>query len=270
MGTFPDMTYLMADPRKEKFVELIEQVAREIITTEHHLNGSFIRTPLLYPSGATVVVRIEQGDDRYFVSDWGLGHQETELYGAGTFYLRHARPIAEKAGVGFDNQAFFIMEATRDQLPGAIVTIANCSQEAAIRAADALAEKTFEDNKERLFERLVSVFAKTVGPTNKVVTKNVKVTGYSSTEWQIATLVRLPGSQMQTIFEPVTKHHNSVAHATMKFHDIALLGKDAPSRVAVVHNKQEFGTYLQVLSQSASVIDESVPDATIIGLAKAA
>ena len=98
----------------------------------------------------------------------------------------------------------------------------------------------------------------------KVVTKNARVIGHSSTEWPIATIVRLPGSRIQTIFEPVTKHHNSVAHAAMKFHDIALLGKAAPSRVAVVHNKQEFGTFLQVLSQSASVIGDDVANSTIL------
>jgi hypothetical protein len=58
--------------------------------------------------------------------------------------VRHARPIAEAAGVGFDNQTFFIMGARRDQLVGTVITIANCSQE-----AYALAEKTFEDNKAR-------------------------------------------------------------------------------------------------------------------------
>ncbi|HZQ12801.1 MAG TPA: hypothetical protein VFB31_08335 [Pseudolabrys sp.] len=256
--------------KAEKFETLIEKVAREIVATEHDVGGAFIRTPLLYPSGATVVVRIQQGENRYFVSDWGLGYQETDLYGAGTFYMRHARTIAEKAGVGFDNQAFFIMEASREQLAGAAVTIANCSQEAAMRAADAQAEKTFEDSKERLYERLVSVFAKKVGPTKKVVTKNAHVIGHSSTEWPIATLVRLPGAKKQTIFEPVTKHHNSVAHATMKFHDIALLGKDAPTRVAIVHKKKEFGTFLGVLSQAASVIDEDVSDETITRLADAA
>jgi hypothetical protein len=260
----------MTDLKGKQFSELIENVAREIVATEHQVDGSFIRTPLLYPSGATVVIRIQQGDNRYFVSDWGLGYQETDLYGAGAFYVRHARPIAEKAGVGFDNQAFFIMEASREQLAGAVVTIGNCSQEAAMRAADALAEKTFEDSKERLYERLVSVFAKMVGPATKVVTKNARVVGHSSTEWPIATLVKLPGQQRPTIFEPVTKHHNSVAHATMKFHDIALLGKDAPARVAMVHKKKDFGTFLAVLSQSASVVDDDVSDTTIVRLSKAA
>lgn len=255
--------------KPEKFSALVEGVARDIVATEHHVGASLIRLPLLYPSGTAVVVRIEAGDNRYFVSDWGLGYRETDLYGAGTFYVRHARGIAERAGVGFDNQAFFIMEASREQLAGAVVTIANCSQEAAMRAADSLAEKTFEDTKERLYERLVSIFAKKVGPA-KVVTKNAKVIGHSSTEWPIATLVRLPGSTKATIFEPVTKHHNSVAHATMKFHDIALLGSDAPNRVAIVHKKAEFGTYLGVLSQTANVVDESISDDTILRLSRAA
>lgn len=260
----------MADFEESRFRELVDHVAREIVATEHHIGGSFIRTPLIYPSGALVVVRIQRGDNKYFVSDWGLGYQETDLYGAGSFYVRHAKPIAEKAGVGFDNQAFFIMEATREQLAGAVVTIGNCSQEAAIRAADALAEKTFEDSKERLYERLVSVFAREIGPTKKVVSRNIKVIGHSSTEWAISTLVKLPGREKSTIFEPVTNHHNSIATAAMKFHDIALLGKSAPGRVAMVHRKKDFGTLLGVLSQSANVIDDDVADSTIVRLSKAA
>jgi hypothetical protein len=261
----------MANPRHDrKFIELIDAVAKQLVATEHDDSGSFIRTPLTYPSGALVVVRVHGTDDRFFVSDWGLGYQEADLNGSASFYTRHARTIAEKAGVGFDNQAFFVMEASREQLVGAVVTIANCSQEAAVRALDSLAEKTFEDSKERLYERLVSVFQKKVGTSQRVVTKNVRIIGQSSTEWPIATIVKLPGSTKATIFEPVTKHHHSVASATMKFNDIARLGNDAPARVAMVHNKKEFGTLLGVLSQAASVVDDDVPDATIERLASAA
>src|SRR4051794_4242562 len=162
---------------EKEFTRVVQEVARALVATEHDAQGAFVRTPMLYPSGSTVVVRIDQGEDRYFVSDYGLGHQESDLYGAGSYYSRHARAIAEKAGVGFDNQAFFIMEASREQLPGAVVTIGNCSQEAAMRAADALAEKTFEDSKDRLYERLVIVFAREVGKTTKVVTKNARFRG---------------------------------------------------------------------------------------------
>jgi hypothetical protein len=245
-----------------KFREIVEEVARTIVAAEHRAGGSFIRTPLLYPSGATVVVRIEDGSDRFFVSDIGLGYQEAEMMGAGSMYGKNAHTIAEVAGVRFDNQAFFVMEASREQLAGAVVTIANCSQEASVRAADALAEKTFEDNKARLYERLVKVF------NSKIVSKNVEVIGSSNQMWRVAALVSVPHAR-PTIFEPVTKHPNSVAHASMKFGDIALR-EDAPQRVAVVRKQAEFGTLLTVLARSANVIEDDAPNDRIIQLAKAA
>src|ERR1700730_15333242 len=115
MGT-EDAMSVPAETRTKKFSELIENVARQLVATEHDLGGAFIRMPLLYPSGSTVVVRVAQGDGRYFVSDYGLGHQEAGLQGAAPLFMRHARPIADAAAVGFDNQAFFIIEASREQL----------------------------------------------------------------------------------------------------------------------------------------------------------
>lgn len=254
----------MSTADNQKFNHLIDSIAREIVATDHRVGGSFIRTPLMYPSGSTVVVRIEQGgDDRFFVSDVGYGFQEAELMGAGLMYSKPAHAIAMDAGVMFDNQAFFVLEAGRDQLAGAVVTIANCSQHAAMRAADALAEKTFEDRKVRLYERLIKVFEP------KIVGKNVDIVGASNAKWQFATVVRLPGLR-PTVFEPVTKHPNSVAHASMKFGDIALLKEHAPHRVAVVHDKKELGTLLTVLSRSANVIDDQESNERIMRIAKAA
>lgn len=246
-----------------KFRDVVEAVAREIVAIDHRASGSFIRTPLMYAGGATVVVRIEEDGGRFFVSDVGIGLQEAELMGAGSMYAKPARSIAEEAGVRFDNQAFFVLEASRDQLPGAIVTIANCSQQAVMRAADALAEKTFEDRKTRLFDKLVTVF------DAKAVRKNAEVVGASTQHWPVAAIVTLPGLK-PTIFEPVTKHPNSIAHASMKFGDIALLKNDAPQRVAVVPNKKELGALLTVLSRSANVIDDNETSERIIRLARAA
>lgn len=248
--------------KSEVFRKLVDDVAQQIVATEHRTGGSFIRTPLLYPSGSNVVVRIEQGANRFFVSDFGLGFQEAELMGAGLMYARNANPIAEAAGVRFDNQAFFVLEASKEQLPGAAVTIANCSLEATMRAADALAEKTFEDSKARLYERLVKVFSP------KVVTKNAEVVGASNQKWKMAAVVTLPESR-SIVFEPVTKHPNSVASATMKFGDIALR-EGAPGRVAVIHKRAEFGPLLTVLSRSASIIEDDSPNERILQLAKAA
>jgi len=248
-----------SDPR---FKTLVDDVARQIVGTEHRPSGSFVRTPLLYPSGATVVVRIEDGQDRYFVSDMGMGYQEAEMMGASLTYARSARSIAENAGVRFDNQAFFVLEASRDQLPGAVVTIANCSLEAASLAAYEIAARKEADDAERLYERLVGVFA----PKSIKVEKHVDFIGSSNTKWTVAALVR---SNRPTIFEPVINHPSSVAHVSMKLRDIGLL-EQPPNRVAVAHRKNEFGTYLGVLTQSADVVDDAVTDATILRLSKAA
>jgi hypothetical protein len=253
---------MMRTNENSVFKELVDDVARQIVATEHRTGGSFIRTPLLYPGGSTVVVRIEEGTERFFVSDFGLGFQEAELMGAGLMYARNAHPIAEAAGVRFDNQAFFVLEASREQLPGAVVTIANCSLEATMRAADALAEKTFEDSKARLYERLVKVFSP------KIVARNAEVIGASNQKWRVTAIVNMPDAR-PTVFEPVTKHVNSVAAASMKFGDIALR-EGAPARVAVVHNRAEFGALLTVLARSASIIEDDAPNDRIMQLARAA
>ena len=79
-----------------------------------------------------------------------------------------------------------------------------------------------------------------------------------------------PFSLRPTVFEPVTKHPNSVAQASMKFGDVALLKEGAPHRVAVVQSKKELGSLLTVLSRSANVIDDDESNERIIRLAKAA
>jgi hypothetical protein len=100
------------------------------------------------------------------------------------------------------------------------------------------------------------------------VAKNVEVIGASNQKWRVSAIVNVPNT-LPTIFEPVTKHTNSVAAASMKFGDIALR-KDAPIRVAVVHKHSEFGPLLTVLSRSANVIEDDAPTERIQKLARAA
>jgi len=245
------------------FRSTVDSVAREIIATEHRAAGSFIRTPLLYPSGSTVVVQIKEAAGRYFVTDMGFGYQEAEMMGASFIYSRHAGAVADSAGISFDSQAFFIAEAPREQLAGAAVTVANCSQEATALAAFKLAERKAADDAERLYDRLVSVFSA------RDVVKDAEVYGASNTKWPVAALVKANGDRRPTVFEPVRRHHSSVAHASMKFHDLALLERP-PNRIAVVHEKRDFGTLLGVLTQAASVIDDTVSDEALLRLAKVA
>jgi hypothetical protein len=191
----------------------------------------------------------------------GLGYHEAELMGASLIYSRHARSIAENAGISFDAHAFFIVEVAREQLAGAIATVGNCSQEAVALAAYKLAERSASDVAEELYERLVRIF------TPPRVAKNAPVIGASNTEYHVAALVQ--GQKRPAVFEAVSAHHTSVFAANSKFHDLALLEKP-PVAIAVVRKKKELGTYLGLLSQTANVIETDVTDERITQLTKAA
>ncbi len=253
----------MAIETRETFKKLIDEVGRQLVSAEHHTGRSFVRLPLLYPSGANVVVRVEGGENRFFVSDAGFGFQEADMMGASLIYARLGRAIAENAGVRFDNQSFFIIEAARGQLPGAVVAIANCSHEAAGLAAYKLSERKSVDDSDALYERLIGIFPK---PN---VAKNAEIIGSSSTRWSVAALVKFPSTGQQAVFEPVAKHHTAVFSASTKFHDMALL-EQPPVRVAVVRKKSEFGPWLGLLSQAANVVDTEVSNVTLAKAVEAA
>lgn len=244
-----------------KFASVVDAVAKEIVTTEHFGSASLIRVPLMYPSGATAVVQITNAKDRYFVTDMGMGHQEAAMIGASILYNNSARPLAEHFGIRFDNQAFFVAEANREQLASAITIVAKCSTEAASMSALKAAERKFEEDSDILYSRLVKVFAKAE------IARDAEFVGSSTHKWPVAAIVK-HGSKT-ALFEPVNKHHASVVNAAVKFHDIARLD-DPPQRIAVVKIKGELGNYLNVLSQAANVVEYKVPDSTILKLAEAA
>lgn len=242
---------------REAFRKAIDEVSRQIVAADHREGLSYLKTPLLFPSGSSIVVRIVDAFPDFLVSDHGAGYDEAELMGASGSYARYARAVAESAGIGFDQHAFFVTKATRQQLAGAVVTVANCALEAATIAAYKLSERRQSDQAEALYRRLVSVFP------NRPVAKDVSIRGQSNTEWHVALMVQSDGKR--TLFEPVSNHHTSVFAASTKFHDIAA-AEDAPGRVAVVRNKADLKTYLAVLSQAADVIERNAPDRTLIRL----
>lgn len=256
------MTYPIAqDIVGTAFREIVEAVSRELVGVEHTREGAFVRTPVLYPSGANVVVRVTPHAENLFVTDMGFGYQEAELMGSSLVYARHARSIAESAGIQFDSESFFVVEVTRGQLAGAIATVANCSHEAVALAAYKIAERRASDVGEALYERLVRIF------TPPKVAKNAAIHGASNIEHHVAALVTL--DKKSAIFEAVANHPTSIAFASSKFHDIALLEKP-PIQVAVVRKKKELGAYHNLLGQVAHVIEADVSDDRISRLARAA
>lgn len=251
----------VAVQNRKQFQNVVEAAASQLAQVSHVAGSAFISTPLIYPSGGSVVVRVDQTGGDFFVSDFAAGHQEAELFGGDLIYRRTARAVAESAGIGFDQMAFFVLKASEAQLPGAVATVANCSHEAVLVTSMKLAERREHDDAELLYERLVDVF-----PAASVH-RSASVVGASNTEWRVASLVEI--GRRQVAFEAVTRNANSVVFASAKFNDLARL-QHPPGRVAVVNRKAELGTYLGILSQSASVIEGRAADLTYKQVANAA
>jgi hypothetical protein len=251
----------MAMAPRTNLSEVAEAVARELVSAEYSSLGSIVRTPILYPSGASVVVQITQHADRYFVTDMGFGFQEAEMIGAGIQYSNSAKGLADHFGIRFDNQAFFLAEADRGQLVSAVTIVANCSGEAASLAVYKAAERKFEEDTDKLYRKLVSVFSKSE------VERDVDFVGSSTHSWPVAAVVR--HAEKVAIFEPVSKNHISVVNTAAKFHDIARLDHP-PRRIAVVNKKAEMGEYLNLLSQAGNVIEYETPNEKFRDLAEAA
>ena len=235
----------------KSFQDVVRSAAAQLVSYEQISGEIYVNTPLMYSAGGYVAVRVANHGGKYFVSDFGAGANEAELMGAEGVYRRVAKSVAETAGVGFDQFSFFVLEVTEGQLPGAIATIANCSQEAVNITTMRVSERTRRDDNEVLFERLRSIF------DPKIVARDVSFVGASNTEWHVSSLVTK--GRQHFAFEAVSSHRNSVVHASTKFNDLARL-KRAPGRVAVVTSKRALGTYLGVLSHSADVIEKRVGD----------
>jgi hypothetical protein len=226
--------------------EIVAAAARELVRLDHRADGSVIQTPLLYPSGSYVVVRVDGGPERFLISDFGLGYHGADMMGSTTYFPRHARAVAEEAGVGLDQRAFFVLEVGRDQLAGAIAVIANCSHDAVVISALKQAEREKVDAADIVFERIARAF-----PMQSIA-RDAKVVRYSDFKWHVATLVRW--HDHEAIFDAVTPHHASVVNAATKFNDIANLN-NPPGRIAMVQRKANFKAYLNLLSPAASVVE---------------
>lgn len=244
-----------------RLANIVNAVAEELTSAEHLATGSIIKTPILYPSGASVVAQVSEQQDRYFITDMGFGHREAEMMGASSYYARSGRALADRFGIRFDNQAFFVAEATRENLAGAVTIVANASSEAAALAAFKAADRRFEADTDLLYRRLIGVFPK------EKVGRDLDFAGSSTHKWKIAALVET--AHQKVIFEPVSNHHSSVVNAAAKFHDIARL-EVPPRRVAMVKSKTELGDLINVLGQAANVLQYDASDEAIHKVAEAA
>jgi hypothetical protein len=206
-----------------------EAVGRALVETTVKGGSAFISTPLTYPSGAHAVVRIDGTDDRWFVSDDGHGFMEADMMGGLPTFRRVARPLAERAGVKFDDRCFFVLEVDREAIPGAVVIVSNISKQATERTAFALEERRIAISRDVFEARLNLAF------DPRSIAHQIPVIGASGKEWEIDVGIKTD-DRIERLFEFVTPRSASVAAAIMKFTDIRA-ATSAPKTTAVLSDR---------------------------------
>ena len=232
--------------------EVAAQIARGLSKADLVQGRAFIRTSVMLPSGSTVVVVVEdQGGGRYRLSDIGQGFEEADRLGMGRTYRRQAEDVAALSGIAFAGNAFVLSDTTQRQLVGGTMSVANAVARTAERTLLRAAQRPQDSTVERLVARLGHLFPQAE------LALDVELRGASEHPWNVDAVVTV--GPRRAVFDIVTPSPISVAFASTKFHDIALLD-NAPMRVAVVHRKAAFGDLLSVVAQAARVVEDDAPD----------
>jgi hypothetical protein len=235
-----------------EFESLVADAAAQLVSVRHEVSGSFVTTPLMYPSGGAVVIWIDRMPPYFRVSDYSFGARECEIMGADRRQFgHHAEPVAEAAGVKLTKDGTFEVFVPEGQLHGAIKAVASASQEVAHKFANRVHRRQLADIKQVLVHRLERHFGKTA------VDRDIEFQGASTTPWQID--ARVSQGENIALFETVTPWFPSVASTLAKFGDIRLLD-NAPSRNAVLSQREGFGSWLTALSQNGNVIQAAADD----------
>jgi hypothetical protein len=235
-------------------VKSLDQVAGEIAQALVRLSvregTARLSTPLLYPGGVMVGIEISRLRDGFLVTDAGGARREAGLLGGERTFARVAHEVAERFGVRFDHNMIFDLEVTEDELVVAVIAVANAAKTAVETTALHLATVEHADYRASLWGRLERIY------DTKSVARGQRVRG-SSDEWEFDAVVTIQGRL--SLFEIVVPHPNAVSSAVTKFLDIRDLGEIAPSRIAVLTQKQRT-PHIPVLARTARLINADDPD----------
>ena len=225
---------------------IADDVARGLSTRVATPGGCFVQTPILYPSGTAVIVRLDGTGDRFFVSDNGMGYEEAVMLNASRSYATVARALIRGTEISFDSRSFFIAEATRDELVGVVASVANFSQRAVIETTISHEARKHDADRALLLDRLQAAFGRRVE-------KDIMIRGASTVEWEVTARV-VAAENIVSIFDYARPHKNSVSSTVAKFHDIARL-TTPPNRIVTVRDYAVMGNFVGLLSQAARVIE---------------
>jgi hypothetical protein len=230
----------------------VRAVVGHLVSTQHWADASFIRLPLIYPSGGSVTVKVDQHDRGAFrVSDGGFAFQEIDSVGATRSFAKVSDSIIAELGIQRNSRAVYA-DCSVDQLYRAVADVGIASWQIVDRIYSRITDASEDEIVDHLTERLVAIFGKSS------VQIDAKLIGASTSSWEMTAVVKL-GSSI-SVFQAIGAHANSVFRANSAFDDLAAL-HDAPALIGVVPSKDALGSRLGLLARNARIIEGAQSDA---------
>jgi hypothetical protein len=198
--------------------QIADEIARKLCYSQVQETDVLIQTPISFPSGRMIGVKLLGGPAIFTITDDGYSMREAELIGAEDICRREARKVAKEFDLTFNDWELFEAKAPADRLVGLTSIVANAAALTMVRTCDKFAERFELRRKEELSVRLSRIFGA------HQVTKDVDVSGASSKSWTFDAKVALPSGR-PGFFSIVTPSPASVVFAYSKFDDVSRLDR---------------------------------------------
>jgi hypothetical protein len=248
MEADPALTDGAAMPRqKEDLATIAAEVARALTFSRVRGRSAYVGTGVHYPNGTTVMIRVDEDTEGFFVTDDGQGAFAAETMGGAQQYAKAAAQVAKRAGVQFDQRCFSTLRVRRNRLPGAVATVANASSRAVERAIYMLDRFKLERSKDLFGDRLRTAFG-------DAVRFGVPVHGATGRPYDFDAAVEGEGGFRRALFEFVNPSFSAVAAANLKIGDVRALADTPPVVVALADYDRTDDTLRSILSATASLV----------------
>lgn len=225
----------------------LDRIASELVRVRETKGGGLITTPVLFPSGAHVTVKVVLSGSTCLITDDGAAYAEADMMGALTIFRRAASVVADEAGISFNSFEIFEARARPENAVGLIAIIADAARRSVAITAERLAKRLEADMRVSIVDRLIDVFGV------KNVVPEAPISGASTHSWQVDALVRTEDRELAV--EVITPHPNSVSAGYVKLDDIRRL-EHGPRTIAALSSKPAFRSdQLLILNRTAKLID---------------
>lgn len=243
-------------------LEIVQSAIREVVRADQDIDGVYVTTQCMYPTGGFVRVVVRGGEDTFVVSDEGAGFREIETTGTDARIAEGpVKHLIVPQGLSILKGVIRSPSVRREALPVAIAAVANASKEVADWFYTHLRIK-----RERNFKQLVRRF---VNETfHKSVQHDVAIVGKSNKAHKFENVILLPNGR-RLIIDPVLHEHASISSRIVANIDIAQMDHGDIEQRIVYDDEDEWKPEdLNLLAVGAPVIPFSKTPEAVRGFVR--